>query len=185
MLHIGRDRNRCPDYLDWLSDMIDLYSADRYMYTDLIKYLYSVEFHYSILLDRNRCKDATAILYCKYMNEIGVDYNLETVYDRECSVLEVLIALSFRCERDIMGEPGSYEDDKWFWIMIENLGLLDYDNDSFNEDDVNYILQIWMNREFAYDGNGGIFPINRAKRDQRKLEIWDQMADYLDENYPI
>lgn len=154
-------------------------------YTDLIKYLYMTEFKYVLPMDVNRCKDATAILYLKYLNDMGIEYDVRTVYEREVSVLEVLIALSFRCERDIMGEPGSYEDDKWFWIMLENLGLFEYENDRFNEDDVNYILQKWMNREFNYDGNGSIFPLFRPKRDQREIEIWDQMSDFLNENYPI
>lgn len=114
-----------------------------------------------------------------------IDYDVETVYDRDCSVLEVLCALSFRCERDIMGEPGSYDDARWFWKMLENLGLLEYENDIFDEEDVDYILSTWLDRHFAYNGNGSIFPVLHAKRDQRKLEIWYQMADYIDENYPI
>ena len=184
MESIGR-RNSTPDFYDWLVDMVDLYSADHMEYTDLVKYLYTTEFYCSIDMDRNRCKDATAILYLKYLNEMGIEYDPKTVYERECSVLEVLIALSFRCERDIMGEPGSYDDARWFWIMIENLGLLEFKNDVFDEEDVDYILQTWLDRDFAYNGNGSIFPIKSPKRDQRQIEIWDQMSDFLDENYPI
>lgn len=183
-MHIGR-RNSTPDYFDWLAEFVDLYSDEHMMYSDVVKYLYTTQFYCTIDLDFNRCKDATSILYLKYLNEMHIDYDINTVYDRDCSVLEVLIALSFRCERDIMSEPGSYDDAKWFWIMLDNLGLLELSDDVFDEEDADYILETWLDRDFAYNGNGSIFPILSPKRDQRQIEIWDQMADYIDENYPI
>ena len=46
-------------------------------------------------------------------------------------------------------------------------------------------LQIWMQRCFKSDGNGSIFPLKCAKKDQRGVEIWYQMQAYIAENYPI
>ena len=39
-------------------------------------------------------------------------------------VLEVLVALSRRIEIEIMGEPGNDHIEKWFWIMLSNLGVM-------------------------------------------------------------
>lgn len=152
---------------------------------ELIKYLYTYKFRYHISNDENREKDANYILYMRYMDEFHLHYNLNRIHERDCSVLEVLIALSVRCERDIMEEPGSYDDAKWFWIMLDNLGFYDCTDDIFDEELVDYILETWLDRTFAYDGTGSIFPLKRPKEDQRKVEIWYQMCEYINENYPI
>lgn len=147
--------------------------------------MFSYTFRYSVIGDECREKDATNILYIRYMDEHHYDYNFDNVYDRDVSVLEVLIALSIRIERDIMGEPGNYQDDRWFWIMIDNLGLNSCTNDDFDEEIVDYILSKWLDRRFSYDGTGGIFPIKTPRFCQKDVEIWYQMCEWIDENYPI
>lgn len=174
-----------PDYLEWLSDIINLYSPEHEDYSSLIKYMFGYEFRYTIERDECRVKDAINLLYMRYMDEYDLPYDISRLYDRSSSVLEVLIALSIRCERDIMGEPDEYEDDKWFWIMLENLGLDNCTNDVFDEEIVDYILSKWLDRRFAYNGNGSIFPLKHTNNNQKFVEIWYQMSEYLEENYPI
>lgn len=173
------------DYLDWLSELIDLYSPEHMCYTDLVKYMFTYKFRYSVTGDSNREKDATNLLYIRYMDEYHYKYNFDDVYDRDVSVLEVLIALSIRMERDIMGEPGAYDDVRWFWIMLENLGLGRCVNNDFDEEIADYILSKWLDRRFSYNGNGGIFPLKSPKNHQKFVEIWYQMCEWLEENYPI
>lgn len=185
VLHIGTRHRNAPEYLEWLSDIIHLYSEEHADYTSLIKYMYSYRFRYSVVGDENREKDANNILYMRYMDEYGLPYDMETLHDRDTSVLEVLIALSIRCERDIMGEPDEFKDDRWFWIMLENLSLDGCTNDVFDEETVDYILSKWLDRRFAYNGNGGIWPLKFTNRNQKFVEIWYQMQEFLEENYPI
>ena len=40
-------------------------------------------------------------------------------------------------------------------------------------------------REYSDNGHGGLFPLKNPKKDQRKVEIWYQMTEYINENYPI
>lgn len=178
-------RHEIPDYLDWLCDIIGLYSSEYEDYTSLIKYLYTYQFRYCIMDDSNREKDANNLLYLKYMNEFGLPYDIERIHDREVSVLEVLIALSVRIERDVMGEPGEYDDARWFWTMLDNLGFMDCTNDVFDEELTDYILSKWLDREFAYNGNGSPFPLKHPNRNQKNVEIWYQMHGYMNENFPI
>lgn len=116
-------------------------------------------------------------------------YEFESEYGDTCSlndsdpanVLEVLIALSSRMD-DILGEPGENRVGAWFWTMIKNLGLERYTDSSYNSEMVRDILNHWMNREYNYNGNGGIFPLRSPIEDQRKVNLWDQMAFYICEN---
>lgn len=77
----------------------------------------------------------------------------------------------------------------YFWQMVKNLGLYQYDDASYGSildagEKVRMILNIFLNREYRYSGEGGLFPLADPDRDQRDVEIWYQMNAYLQENYP-
>lgn len=171
------------DYFDWLKDII--HSREQGNYELLISYLRDQEFTFKIPKDLNRSKDGKG-LRLKY-----ADQYLEGFYDESdilgppCSVLEMLVALSLRTETDIMGEPGNDRPWFWFWDMIDNLGLVEYTDNQFEQDEIEEIVDIWLNREFKTNGSGSIFPLKNPKRNQKRIEIWYQLSDYIEENYPF
>lgn len=99
------------------------------------------------------------------------------------SVLEVVVALSRRLSFDDDGPA-----DKWAWELIRNLGLhrrrfLDpLSTRQINE--ISDILDCLIWRRYEPSGLGGFFPLAHADRDQRKVEVWYQMAAYLEEQHP-
>jgi hypothetical protein len=75
----------------------------------------------------------------------------------------------------------------WFWKMLENIGLNGCTDetylDDWNDRYVDQILEKIIERGYGRDGKGGLFPLKRARKDQRKVELWYQMSNYLVENY--
>ena len=106
----------------------------------------------------------------------------------KCTVFEMIAGLAYRCEHQIMRNL-SYGDrsKKWFYEMLENLGLMDFDNkswDSESEDQVFNIVHDFLYRKYRVDGSGGgLFPIKRRSLNQKTEEIWVQCMAYLNENY--
>ena len=102
---------------------------------------------------------------------------------KECSVLEMMIALSLRCEEQIIDDPDVGDRTrKLFWSMINNLGLNRMDDESYDSFEVEDRLDIFMNREYKPDGTGGLFKLRKTRHDLRNVEIWYQMMWYLSEN---
>ena len=101
-----------------------------------------------------------------------------------CSVLEMMIALSMRCEEQIMDDPDiGNRTGQWFWDMIDNLGLGNMSDSKFDSLYVDEVLQRFLNRDYKRNGEGGLFTINRRGLDMRSVEIWYQMCWHLQENF--
>ena len=102
------------------------------------------------------------------------------------SVLEVLVAFAMRIDDDIMYD-GNLHASKWFFIMIDNLGMTNFIDDdlglTWTIDDEEQIIDIWMSRQFSPDGKGSIFPTRFTTFDQRNVEMWYQMQEWFKENY--
>lgn len=149
-------------------------------YNYLLKILYETDFIYIIKLDENRYKDG---LRLRQSFDKDSNINISNMLcGKKCSVLEMLIALSIRME-DIMedGEPEPY---RWFWLMLDNLGLTiitDRQNKEYAYDYINRVIHKLLYREYAKNGEGGLFPLKKFKFDSRNTEIWYQMCWYLTE----
>lgn len=173
------------EYFDWMCGLI--YYRDfvkRNSYKKLLRCLHKIPFRYSIPMDENREQDGIDLRYV-----FGCDrgYSVEEIeryldLEDRCSVLEMMVALAHRCERDIMRDY-EYGDrtGKWFWDMIVNLGL-GYVNDShFDQDYVTEIIDIFLSREHGPNGEGALFTVSHAGKDFRTVDIGSQMLRYLDE----
>jgi len=153
-------------------------------YGILLDRLWKKEYYSILPNDQNRAKDG--VLLRDIPN--GPDYR---DYYGPCSVLEMLIALAKRMEYEILGTgyDKTYKD--LFWEMINNLGLLRFDDLNIMYDaqtnELDYILTRWIERQYYSDGSDGIFPIKNWKRGidepQTHVEIWYQMMKYLEKNY--
>lgn len=167
------------EYFEWLLYKIRFYEEDKLDYRLLMRKLYSMEFVWSVDNDCNRAADGMALRdeFCD--EEMGCWYD----FRKPCSVLEMLIALAIICENNIMGEPDNERPSRWFWIMIDNLGLSICTDDIYDEGYVEQQVDKWLDRDYSRNGKGGLFPVKRSKEDQRKVEIWYQMQAFLNENY--
>lgn len=156
------------EYFEWLYDTVCEQRYSRVSFRKLLEKLHGIEFTWIIPRDENRAGDGIALRY---------HYGCE--YDGPCSVLEMMVALSNRTEA-IMDDP-KFGDrtGQWFWGMITNLGLGSMTDDRYNDQYVENTIEKFLNREYEYDGKGGLFTVKDPDKDLRDVEIWYQLCWYL------
>lgn len=172
------------EYFEWLYDWVcGIRDNSRISYRKLIMRLHRIEFRYSIAMDRNRASDGKELRY-RFALTNGYEDNPEVVLnalDGPCSVLEMMIALSIRCEEDYMDDPSvGSRVAQWFWGMVINLGLGSMTDSLFDRGQVDQVIERLLNREYAPNGEGGLFTIDNSEYDLREVEIWYQLCWYLD-----
>lgn len=172
------------DYFEWLCSIVrDSKPSSRLSYKKLLSYLFDTEFIYVMPMDGNRYADGIDLRY-RYGREhnIGDPIIASCLDTSPCSVFEMMVALSFRCEEHIMFNPSSgFQSGRWFWMMIKNLGLDSMSDSKFNIDYVNSVVWRFLDRKYDPDGTGGLIRIPNSKDDMRTIEIWYQMMRYLSE----
>lgn len=177
------------DYFQWLCEIINVDALPNTYYF-LIKTLHDTDFYWSVPNDDNRGSDGLKLRE-EYLDETYphlVDGRTVT-FEHPCSLLEMMVALADRIA-NIMEKPGeNLETARWFWELIENLGLKKFTDDDWfhyrGTSQVDRILGKFMDRAYKRDGRGGMFPLRSGKKDQRNVEIWYQMCAYLIDNYCV
>lgn len=167
-------------YFDWMCQLVC--SAETNPYQRLLRHLHNIEFTYILEMDGNRAADGEDLRY-RFGYEMNYDRRMIASYldDRPCSVLEMMVALAFRCEEDIMANPDKGDrTGVWFWTMIESLGLSEMTDYQFDAIFVDSVIKCFLERKYQQNGKGGLFTVNRRGRDLRNVEIWYQMNWYLD-----
>lgn len=171
-------------YFDWMYRLVRNGTPSRRVsYRKLLRSLYNIDFIYEIPMDGNRAEDGIDLRY-RFGSENYYDDAMIAAYldDVPCSVLEMMIALSIRCEEHIMDDPDIGDrTGLWFWGMVSNLGLEDMSDMRFNSGIVEDAIERCLNREYGRNGEGGLFTVKRSRQDMRSVEIWYQMCWYLDE----
>lgn len=160
--HIGAVRNRNPARSYWR----------------LMRVLYCTEFVWSVPNDDNRVEDGRDLRY-EYIQERGDEGVDDLWLDLGCSFLEMLVALSHRLTFESLSGKSAGE---WFWEMMHNLELDRYTDDIYEisiEEEVEEVLQRLNDRTYLASGEGGLFPLQTPKQDQRDVEIRYQMSAYL------
>lgn len=169
-------------YFDWLCGKV-LDADSNIKYYKLMNSLHNFDFVSLLRMDDNRENDGKQLRYRFGLeNDIPrsvINQSLDT--NDITSVLELMVALSIRCEETIMTDD-DYGDrtGNWFWNMIVSLGLGTMNDSRFDDNYVSVVLDIFVNRQYKRNGEGGLFTIDGIKRDMRKVEIWYQMCWYLD-----
>lgn len=169
------------EYFEWIYNLVIDQKYNRKSYRKLFSFLFSREFTYIIDMDSNRASDGEQLRYM-----FGLEHHYDHSYIRDsldtrnASVLEVMIALSIRCEEHIM-EDENYGNrtGQWFWNMLTSLGLGGMDDARFNRHEANDIIDRFLAREYSPDGRGGLFTVD-THSDMRDIEIWYQMCMYLE-----
>lgn len=165
-------------YFEWLYGQIASVSNRNpsRSYWELARQLYQMEFIWFIPNDDNRAGDGIE-LRNEYMYDHQID-ELDTEWlELECSVLEMLIALSKRAAFDLNEDPM-----QWFWVFMENIGLRDCCDEDFDEETgifVEATMNRVLNRNYKRNGDGGFFPLRHPRQDQRKVELWYQLSSYI------
>lgn len=148
-------------------------------YTTLMVHLYSVEFIPRMEMDKNRISDAIDLRRNDFIVMASDDNGRNWV-----SVLEMMYALATRIENAISYDP-VYGDrrSQWFWEMIVNLGLGGQTDDEFDVERVDDILNRFIDRDYNYNGKGGLFVLSSPREDMAMVDIWTQANWYLTQFY--
>lgn len=98
-----------------------------------------------------------------------------------CCLLELMLGLCERIEREYLG--GGYEPTTWLWFysMLDSLGLLAYTDDAYDADAVNGILSAFMGPICQPNKRGTLFyiPQKYAKYRAHSRPIWEQMQAWI------
>lgn len=177
-------------YLNWLLERTQW--LERYPYTEEVaRAVYSYPFRWFIPNDDNRGIDGLSIRSNWYQaNAPGVPEP-----PGYCGMFEMVLALAERMENDILYDPNLGDRTaEWFWLMMGNCGVADVcgavsiANGRFDDDARRAVVDAMdgvIFKETNERGWGGLFPLLNPDRDQRTVEIWDQMQAYLNEHPEI
>lgn len=159
------------DYYLWLESLVSDGNHE-----ELLRYLHKQPYRWQFTLDENRAAGGLN-LRGRFAYDNTVD--ISDVEEGPCSVLEMMIALA-----DRMTEILTCDIYDWFWEMIRNLHLDQFDDANFDPRGIDYILNVWLDRKYDEHGNGSLFPLQRYSGDCRSLDTWSQMNAWITENYP-
>lgn len=183
-------------YHPWLAKQINYNYRGRSLtpYGGLLIALWNKPFAWTLLHDENRMVDGLELRYHflqdeglhsefqRMQSKYGDDGMQERIqafrFAQPCTTLEVLIALSRRLAFQTSGTP-----EWWAWRLIVNLDLAKMRDPITprKADQIEEILDNLIWRKYHFDGTGGFFPLAYPEEDQRKVEIWYQMAAYIAE----
>ena len=168
-------------YFHWLIDLLgDEYLSKNYL--KLLSALFQKVFTWSIDWDENRANDGIGLRRIFAKEHHIFDENDRFWPFSGCSVLEMMVAIARRCDDELIYNPEKGDQTGIiFWVMIQNLGLDIYDDFGFFEDEVDDILNRFLERKYDSDGNGNLFILHRS--DPRKIDLWLQLNLYLREHF--
>lgn len=167
------------EYFEWMCNLVC--GRKRQNYRRLLEFLHTIEFTYIIPLDSNRAEDGIDLRY-RFIYQEGYSKHSLDGFNPFCSVLEMMIGLAIRCEEHIADNPDIGDrTGKWFWDMIDNLGLGKMTDLRFDERRVQEAIDMFLNREYLPDGTGGLFTVKNCECDLREIEIWYQMCWHLND----
>lgn len=162
-------------YFVWLCGQVDqvLQQNPRNTHWNLLRVLYKKEFVWIVANDDNRAEDGRE-LRREFAEFKGVIVDPDWLR-LGCSMLELLLGVARHLSFLVDGSSMS-----WFWALVKHLGMTGLtDNKVFDPDGVEYILEMLIWRQYGPDGLGGLFPLEHPQEDQRQVEIWYQMNQYL------
>lgn len=162
-------------YFEWLYGQISsvkLKNPSR-TYWNLFRILFKKEFIWWVPNDDNRVEDGKDLRY-EFLEDAKESATVDWL-DLGCSMLELFIGLSRRLAFETNAEPA-----EWFWELLENLDLRQYnDRVIIPCDEVEAALDKVIWRTYKRNGSGGLFPLKRARQDQREVELWYQLGEYI------
>ena len=138
-------------------------------------------------MDGNRYEDGIDLRY-RFADEKGYPqrYAAHWLDNVPCSMLEMMVALCLRIEEHITGNPDDGDKtSEWFKDMLKTSGLYNFADDRYSERTSIAIIQDILTRNYARNGDGGLFKLRHTRKDLRRVEIWYQAMWYIDEKLDI
>lgn len=169
-------------YFEWLYCLVCDEHYSKLSYRRLLMFLHSIDFYAILEMDDNRYQEGIEFRYqFGYENNYPRDIIEQYLDNKECSVLEMMVALAFKVEEQIMDNSDyGNRTGQWFWNMIVSLGLGSMNDQRFDEGYVYHVISIFLERRYQPNGKGGLFTIENCPYDLRTMEIWSQCMWYLD-----
>ena len=161
-------------YFVWLYDQVGDSKARNpaRTYWRVLKQLFTKEFVWIVPNDDNRIEDGK-VLRNEFVEKFRYEVD-DNWMKLGCSMLELLIGLSRRLAFECEGEPRD-----WFWHLMDNLGVAYPDAYKYDEAAVDSILDRVIYRNYYWNGQGGLFLLQRTEKDQRNVELWYQLSEYV------
>jgi hypothetical protein len=172
-------------YFDWLYhqsfEVNDIRSPKSYFF--LCSALHEVIFKPLIPNDDNRAADGINLREAfarslRTPSNRAIMNNLLSMGD--ATIFEMMTALAKRADYIV-----SYGPEDWFMRFLINLNINRSSDPRWSptfERKTAAILEVLNERRYAPNGKGGLFPLDRPRRDQREVEIWYQMQAFIEEN---
>lgn len=167
-------------YFSWLCGIVGADTVDN-LHHGTLAVLFDQNFVWDprFVGDENRAEDGTE-LRDQFCDDVIHNWDDTRFLFGPCTVLEMLIALAWRMAFETDEVDGTDAGTSaWFWVLMMNLDLIRERPAAEIVDVVNILLT----RSYGRNGRGGLFPLNSPRGDCRKMEIWDQMHAYIQENY--
>lgn len=186
-LIMAMHRSRYYSYFCWIDD----FEEEPLPYQEIeLDELDRIFFRYDprIQLDEDRMTDGLD-LRDRFLEESGYPalYKSRYMDIYSCTVLEVLVALSLRCDSDIIGDPDrpGLTAPLIFWTMLKNLRFRgeELSDETSIRRSVDYRCDIFMDREYSYYGDGGPFRVENPMKSMKKTDLWMQLNWFLTENF--
>ena len=142
-------------------------------YSMIFNELHSFPFVAVMKRDSDRIGDAD-LQRIEFMNDVQLYSSIDI--SEGPSILEVLVALARKLD-ELIGYPES-SPYRWFWYMLDSMGLRYFEDSRFDKEQVDIIIDRFLNRKYYADGRGGCcyFPCGK---DMREIDIWYQWMYYL------
>ena len=174
-------------YIDWVVEERLLMDREEFdHYSKLARTLLNIEFVWSHPMDENRAADGLGLRE-DFSYETGLYLDKSSGLLPGCTVFEMLVALAYKCEDQIMlNYTAGRRVSRWWYVMIENLGLDKCTDDEWTTDTADYIcdkVDKFMHCDYKMNGSGGLFPLKKRGIRQKENDIWKQLTAYLNENY--
>lgn len=166
------------EYRDWLRGLV---ADPPGPYADLFfEVAWDTDYSFYIPNDVNRAADGLA-LRTHYGSE-----SLEDLPDLgECRMLEFLIGVAYRLNEILYDFNEPNQVPQFFLMLLNNLDLFPedtiYASAKDAESDFLYSFHLINAREYGMDGTGGLFPLTNPSGDQREVEVWYQLQEYVSE----
>jgi len=173
-------------YFNWMSVMVFPNIYERNHYNTLLKALHSSLFYFSIPMDENRMQDGIDLRYrFAYENGYPIDIVKNELYrSNTCSILEMMVALAIKGnERILYDYETGGRTDFIFKEMLKSLQIIDLSDENFSKSYFDYRISKFLNRDYSYNGNGGLFTVHDPRDDMRTVDIWYQMNWFLQKLY--
>ena len=177
--------NQREQYYDWLYKTVcGEWEPRNLSFHKLLSFLFNRDYVPACEMDICRATDGINLRY-RFATENDIPYvRLDAEFHNvPCSMLEMMVALALRIEEHIMEDASAGNRvGQWFWNMIVSLGMAAMDDQRFDADRAEYIVDRFMRRDYKPNGAGGLFTLAYPTEDMRQIDIWYQLMAYLNEN---